>query len=67
MLSIKSRILFGMKKTIQRNCTLFEPIKSLSYDLVDYYIVTNEIQFECFESLTEHSDEDLDLTQFRFN
>jgi len=42
-----------------------EPIKS--YDLVDYYIVTNEIQFECFESLTEHSDEDLDLTQFRFN
>ena len=44
-----------------------ESIKSLSYDLVDYYIVTNEIQYKSFESLTEHSDEDLDLTQFTFN
>ena len=44
-----------------------EPVKSLSYDLVDYYIATNEIQYESFESLTEHSNEDFDLTQFRFN
>ena len=44
-----------------------EPVKSLSYDLVDYYIATNEIHYESFESLTEHSNEDFDLTQFRFN
>ena len=39
----------------------------MSYDLVDYYIATNAIQFESLESLTEHTYEDLDLTQFRFN
>jgi len=47
-------------------CSL-EPIKSLSYDLVDYYIATNEIQYESFESLTEYSNENFDFTQFRFN
>ena len=44
-----------------------DPIKSLSYDLVDYYIATNEIQYESFESLTEYSIENFDFTQFRFN
>ena len=44
-----------------------DPIKTLSYDLVDYYISTNELHYENFESITEHCNTDFDLSQFKFN
>ena len=50
----------------EENCHL-DSIQTLSYDLVDYYISTNELHYENFESLTENCKTDFDLQQFKFN
>ena len=44
-----------------------DSIKTLSYDLVDYYISTNELHYENFESVTEHCNYEINLTQFKPN